>query len=289
MSRVSHVARSVFAFVMVALFLGGCQGPLTARHGRPDRGFSFRSPLEPINVPIRSPETVRRVLAQRSRPVQGLKARLEILMGEGARRNPRQRLEALVYVDPPDFMRLRASQNGAVVLDLLVDGDDATALVVPERMAFRGSLHSLEENTRLTGGLAPSLIFEIVNIESSLAARLRKENVRLELGRETLTLVMRGARASEVEQYVLRSADVLVQRKTRWLGRRKVGEVRFWAYEKMPDGGVVPTDFVIENALGGAALVRMRDLRLNEPRTPALASLEIPPGFEVRDLSSERP
>ncbi len=289
MNRLGRAAISLFALLLVALFFAACQGPLTARHGRPDRGLSFRSPLEPVSPPIQSAADVRRVLAGRSKPVRGLKTRLEIILGESGRRNPRQRLEALAYVDPPYFMRLRASQNGAVVFDLLVDGNDATAVIVPERTALRGSLRSLERDTRFTGGLAPSLIFEIVNVESLLAAKLKREDVHFEMGREGISLVVRGARAGEVEQYVLRRADLLVQRVTRWQGRRKVGEIRIWAYEKTAEGVLIATDFVIENALGGAALVRLKDLRLNEPRTPALASLEIPAGFDVRELSIEQP
>ena len=198
--------------LLAALVLGGCRGGLTARHGRPDRGLTFRSPLEPLKEQVHSAAEIRQVLAQRSRPVRGLKARLEILAGEGGRRNPRQRFDALAYIDPPDFVRIRANQGGTVVFDLLVDGENATAVVVPERVVYRGGVRELERSPQATLGLAVSLLFETIDIEASLAERLRRESPNIERRRDFLHLWFPSGTRNRSEEIVLRGADLLVVR-----------------------------------------------------------------------------
>jgi len=283
-SRPGLVARAVGALV-AAILLAGCQGGLTARQGRPDRGLTFRSPIEPVEQEIASPADIRSVLAARSQPVRGLRARLEILVGEGGRRNPRQRFQALAYVDPPGFMRVRAQQNGASVFDLLVDGGNATAVVVPERVVYRGSVRELERAPQATLGIAPSLLFETLDVEAVLARRLQRETPEMERRPDGIYLWFAGGQARSVDEIVCRTSDLLVERVTRWQGRRKLGEVRFWAYERVGGQAIVPVEFAIENAAGGAVLVRLSDVRLNEPRTPQLASIDVPQGFAEHDFS----
>lgn len=274
-------ATVVFLFFSIAVVLGGCRG-FTARMGKPDRGMTFRSPLPPVKVKAASAEDIRKVLTQRSQPVRGLKARVEITVGEGGRRNPRQRFDAFAYVDPPDFLRVRAQQGGTTVFDVLVDGHNATAVIVPERLVLRGSTVELNRSPQATLGIAPALLFEAINVEAALAGRLQRQQCEISMGAEKIILWF--ANGNVAEEFVLRRQDLLVERLTQWRGRRKMGEVRFWAYENYPSWGCVASEFVIENAAGGAALFRLTDVRLGEERTPQLVAMEIPEGFEVKPL-----
>ena len=277
-----RLLQALVFFASSALLLVGCHQGFNSRMGKPDRGLTFRSPLAPHEGTIASPEEIRSILARRSRPVQGLRARLEILVGESGRHKPRQRFEALAYIDPPDFLRVRASQNGSTVFDLLIDGQRAQAIIVPERMALLGSTRELNESPQATLGVPPALLFEAVNVEATLVEKLGREKCDWTAERGGYRL--RFATAKGYEEFVLRREDLLVQRIAQWVGRKKAGEVRFWAYETLPSQGLIATEFAVENAAGGAALFRLSDVRLNEPRTPALATLEIPAEFQQHTL-----
>lgn len=286
MLRRSAVAFFSLALLAIILLAGsGCQG-LTAKQGRPDRGLVFRSPLSPLKRQVETVEDVRKILAERAQPVHGLKARLEIIVGAAGRRNPKQRFDAMAYVDPPNFLRIRANQNGAVVFDLLVDNDEATVVIVPERLAIRGSLRELNRAPRITGGIRPADLFDALNIESRLVELLRREEPQMASTRDTLQLWFAGADRRSATEIELRRSDLLTQRLTRWQGRRKMGEVRFWAYDHVDQRVLVPTTFALENADGGALLVNLSDVKLNEPRTPQLATIDIPEGFKIESLET---
>ncbi len=277
------------AFALVATFTG-CQGGLSARQGRPDRNMQFHSPLAPVQREIRSPADVRDELAKRAHAVRGLKARAEILIGEGGRRSPRQRFEALAYIDPPDFLRVRASQSGAVMFDLLVKGNQATAVIIPEKTVVRGNLADIARAPELLGGMHPRQLFDTVNIEALLVSWLEQTRPQFKLRSNRIYLSFQETEQNRLREVVLRRQDLLVERMTTWNGRRKEGEVRFWAYEKITDAGsVIPVEFAIENAKGGAVLIRLSNVRLDEPRTPELGTVEIPEGFAERSLSRLRP
>lgn len=284
MPKCRRPAAFVLILFLIAAMLGGCRG-FTARMGKPDRGMTFRSPLQPVKVKAISAEWIRKILAQRSQHVQGLKARVEITVGEGGRRNPRQRFDAFAYVDPPHFLRVRAQQSGTTIFDVLVDGHNATAVIVPERLVLRGSTVELNRSPQATLGIAPALLFEAVNVEAALADRLLRQDCEIRVGAEKIHLWF--ANGNVAEEFVLRRQDLLVERLTQWRGRRKAGEVRFWAYENYPSWGCVATEFVIENAAGGAALFRLTDVHLGEELTPQLAAMQIPEGFEVKPLIEE--
>lgn len=257
--------------------------------GRPDRGLAFRSPLAPLASPPSDVAQVRRLVEERARPVRGLRARMEMLVGASRRNQPRQRFEALAFFDPPTFLRVRAIQNGVAVFDLLVDADRATLVVVPERTVWRGSLRELRQAPRLTAGIAPDVLLRAIDIDNLLTERLRENQPRASFSSDFIELAFDTSHDKEEEQFVLRRSDLLVQRYVRLSGRRRLSEVRYWAYEKMPGGGVYPTQFAVENAAGGAFLVRLNEVRVGEKREARLATIDIPEGFVERSFSEADP
>ncbi|MGB9693052.1 MAG: hypothetical protein ACPL7D_12895 [Candidatus Sumerlaeaceae bacterium] len=286
MAKRTRLAASLLWLLFAVALFSGCQG-LTARQGRPDYDLEFRSPLAPVTGEIRSPHDVRDVLAKRARAIRGLRARAEIFIGRGGRRSPRQRFDALAYVDPPDFLRVRASQSGAGVFDLLVKDGFATAVIIPEKMVVTGPLAELERAPEILGGMAPTQVFDAVDVEALLLRRLESDPAEFYPARDRLHFWFRNERQMREQEFVVRRRDLLVERLTMWQGRRKMGEIRFWAYEQVADGNsVVPVEFAIENAKGGAFLVRLSEVRLDQPRSPELATIEIPEGFAKQSLKA---
>jgi len=274
----------VAAVVLVALLMTGCQG-LATMQGRPDTGLSFSSPLPPLENPVRDSAALRKVLDSRAKAVRSVRARANIVVGSG--RDARQRFEGLIFVEPGQFLRMRATQSGATVFDLLVKDQTSTLIVLPDRTVYRGRLLDLERDSRLTAGISPRLLLDVPRIEEILRDRFASGNIAVRTANKgRLTLTADDPHSGETEIFTVRSVDGLVERYRRLRGRRKLFEVRFWSYEDV-DGCVVPTRFAVENAAGGAILVTLSEVQLNQPRTAALETVEVPEGFAVRQLRAQ--
>jgi hypothetical protein len=182
---------------------------------------------------------------------------------------------------------MRATQSGATVFDLLVKDQTSTLIVLPDRTVYRGRLLDLERDSRLTAGISPRLLLDVLRIEEILRDRLASGNIAVRTANKgRLTLTADDPHSGETEIFTVRSVDGLVERYRRFRGRRKLFEVRFWSYEDV-DGCVVPTRFAVENAAGGAILVTLSEVQLNQPRTAALETIEVPEGFAVRQLRAQ--
>jgi hypothetical protein len=215
---------------------------------------------------------IARHLTARAQQADSVRLQGELIVGAAGRRNPRQRFDLLLFAKPPDFARVRALQNGATFFDVLLRGQNLEVAVVPERTLYRGTLAELRRYPQVLGGLDVRELLDSLFVESALVRKLRRGGEPLfYTGRDHYEIRFALPRGGE-ERYRLRQTDLLVDRYQRFLGNRRVAEIRIWRYDLVEGKYLVPTQFAVEATGGASVLLTAQQVTVNEPVTDALQS-----------------
>ncbi|MCX7718559.1 MAG: DUF4292 domain-containing protein [Candidatus Sumerlaeaceae bacterium] len=243
----------------------------------------FTSPIAPVGRYNLQASEVVTVLKQRQRNLRTIRANLNLVLG--GREAARQRFDVSMFVQQPNRLRLRGTQEQGTVFDVLINRNDVQAVVYPERRYYRGTLDQLRRNPQVTAGIDPELFFDVLSMEQLLLSRhaayrqlpmrrdLRHYEVRFDYSNGT----------SEV--FRLRQQDLLIDRYERFMGRNLTAGVTFTGYQ-LADGHLVPTGFIVDvPAAGGQFGASVVEARPNAPAPETVYDLRVPEGFVERPIS----
>jgi hypothetical protein len=243
----------------------------------------FTSPIAPVGRYNLQAAEVVAVLQQRQRKLRTIRANLNLVLG--GREAARQRFDVSMFVQQPNRLRLRGTQEQGTVFDVLINRNDVQAVVYPERRYYRGTLDQLRRNPQVTAGIDPELFFDVLSMEQLLLSRhaayrqlpmrrdFRHYEVRFDYSNGT----------SEV--FRLRQQDLLIDRYERFAGRNLTAGVTFTGYQ-LADGHLVPTGFIVDvPAAGGQFGASVLEVRPNAPAPETVFDLRVPEGFVGRPIS----
>jgi hypothetical protein len=250
--------------------------------------MEFQSPLPPVGETNLGLPQIRSKLSERSGNVRTIRANLDIVVGAGGRRNPRQQFQALLFAQPPDFLRVRGNQGGMQAFDILLEKNDVQVVIAPERAYYRGTLTELRANPEILAGVYPGELIDNFVVEQTLLKRLEAYPQALLYSTRDHYEIRFSYSDGSAERYQMRKRDLLVDRYQRFFGNRAVSEIRFWGYDIYDGRFLLPSQFAVDLGGGGAFLIRVTEMRVNEPSTPQIGQMLVPQGFEQRGFS-QRP
>jgi hypothetical protein len=264
--------------------LPGCNVLRRARKVQVQPPPPFQSPLaQPVGGPGMTADQLRVALGDRRTDTRAIRATMSISIGD-ARSSSRQQFDANVYSALPNFLRVRGSADAGTLFDFLLDKGRVEVMIVPDKKIYIGTLAQLRTNTTLMAGLQPDDLMNSFFVEQNLYRALR-ENPQVPL-QETPDhyIATVGYAGGTIENYHLRKTDLLVDQVDRTQGAQSLGVVRYYGYQFYGGNYLLPSRFDASLPNGGQASVTVTELHPNEARTPEIAKLKIPDGFERLSL-----
>lgn len=276
MRNAASVGRAAVLLAACALMLvpSGCSRMRLGRLRQPVPEFS--SPLPASNPLITNGAQIVPIVQQRQAGIKSIKATMSLVLGGAA---GRQSIDTNLFIQYPGKMRVRGSQDLGTVFDALVDGQQFTAVLFPERTYYAGPL-SAARGSQVLAGIDPAIMLDVFRVDALFLDRAaRYGQVPLQRGRGSHVVRYNYADGT-AEVFQFREADLLIERYESYSGNQMIAGVTFTGYRIDAGGALIPSGFVVDvPAAGGQFYASIGEVTLNAPPTQAIFRISIPEGF----------